>query len=179
MAFSIWEYLRERARNATLAGIQDALDIAEDGDFEGAQKAAAHRLTTRLSGQAVVVQLPEPESVTTEQRAPEQGKVNPPPPIRGRTFGEGLETAQARHQAPAQTPVPGEGPDPFAERLTAALPKPEPARGPEPQDRRGPTRNGRLNDPAPALSEFDPPPAAQPGAPERRKRGRPRKDQGG
>ena len=48
MAFSIWEYLRERARNATLAGIQDALDIAEDGDFESGQRAAAGRLTARL-----------------------------------------------------------------------------------------------------------------------------------
>ena len=93
MAFSIWEYLRERARNATLAGIQDALDIAEDGDFESSQKAAAGRLTARLSGQAVV-ELPEPVIVTTGEPGAEEGNIHPPPPaVQGRTFGQGIEPA--------------------------------------------------------------------------------------
>lgn len=49
MAFSIWEYLRERTRDAVLAGFQDALDIAEQGDTEGSQHAAANRLRQRLA----------------------------------------------------------------------------------------------------------------------------------
>ena len=165
MAFSIWEYLRERARNATLAGIQDALDIAEDGDFESGQKAAAARLTARLSGQAVV-ELPEPVIVTTGERGPEEGKIHPPLPVQGRTFGQGLEPAQAATPAP----------DPFAERLNGPLPSTGPPRGTEPQERRGPSRNGRLDGQAPPLPE--PPSTAKPEAPERRKRGRPRKDEG-
>ena len=180
MGFSIWEYFRERARNATLAGIQDALDIAEDADFEAGQKAAADRLTARLGGQ-VVKQLPEPEGVAAGPRAPEPGASGPeaggatfPPPARGRAFGEGLDTAQAGPRAPAPTPDPGGGPDPFAERLAAPLPP-----RPEPQDRRGPARNGRPDGRAPALPESGPSPAARPETPERRKPGRPRKDQGG
>jgi hypothetical protein len=164
MAFSIWEYLRERARNATLAGIQDALDIAEDGDFESGQKAAADRLTARLSGQALVV-LPEPVNVTTGQRGAEEAAIPSPPPVQGRNFGQGLEP-----KAPTQTP------DPFADRLSGPLPSPGQPRLAEPQERRGPSRNGRLDGQAPPLSE--PPPAPKPESPERRKRGRPRKDEG-
>ncbi len=163
MAFSIWEYLRERARNATLAGIQDALDIAEDGDFEGSQRAAADRLTARLSGQ-VVHELPEPVIATTGKREPEDETIHPSLPVQGRTFGQGLEPAKAPAQAP----------DPFEERLSGPLPSPGPPRLTEPQERRGPSRNGRLDGQAPPLPE--PPP--KPEAPERRKRGRPRKDEG-
>ncbi len=166
MAFSIWEYLRERARNATLAGIQDALDIAEDGDFEGSQKAAAGRLTARLGGQAVH-ELPEPVIVTTGERVAEKAGIHPPLPVRGQTFGQGIEPS----------PAPARAPDPFEERLSGPLSKPEPERGQEPQERRGPSRNGPLPGPTSLLPE--PPPAAKPEAPERRKRGRPRKDEGG
>lgn len=49
MAFSIWEYLRERTRDAVLAGFQDALDIAEKDDTEGSQHSAARRLGSRLA----------------------------------------------------------------------------------------------------------------------------------
>ena len=49
MPFSIWEYLRERTRDAVLAGIQDALDIAEEGDAAGGQHQAAKRLWSRLA----------------------------------------------------------------------------------------------------------------------------------
>jgi len=170
MAFSIWEYFRERARNATLAGIQDALDIAEDGDFESRQQAAADRLTARLSGQAVK-QLPEPVNIALGEREPEDGKIPSPPPVRGRTFGQGLE--------PSQAPAQAQGPDPFEERLSGPLPSPESRRGPEPQERRGPSSNGRLSGGQPSSRpEFDPPPVVQPEPPERRKRGRPRKDEG-
>lgn len=162
MAFSLWEYLRERTRDAVLAGMQDALDIAEDGDFESGQKAAAGRLTARLGGQAVQ-KLPEPVIVTTGERGAEEGRIHVlPPAVQGRTFGQGLEPTQA--------------PDPFEERLSGPPPRPEPERGTEPQERRGPSRNGRLD--GQALSLSDPPPDSKPEAPERRKRGRPRKDEG-
>lgn len=49
MAFSIWEYIRERTRDAVLAGIQDAMDIAEQGDTDGSQHGKASELTSRLN----------------------------------------------------------------------------------------------------------------------------------
>jgi hypothetical protein len=49
MPLSIWEYLRQRARDAVLAGFQDALDVAEQGDTEGSQHDAARRLVARLA----------------------------------------------------------------------------------------------------------------------------------
>ena len=111
-------------------------------------------------------ELPEPVIATTGKRGPEDETIHPSLPVQGRTFGQGLEPAKAPAQAP----------DPFAERLSGPLPSPGPPRGTEPQERRGPSRNGRLDGQAPPLSE--PPPAAKPEAPERRKRGRPRKDEG-
>jgi hypothetical protein len=49
MAFSIWEYLRERTRDAVLAGMQDAMDIVEQDDTSGSQHAPARQLASRLS----------------------------------------------------------------------------------------------------------------------------------
>lgn len=159
MAFSLWEYLRERTRDAVLAGMQDALDIAEEGDPPGGQRAAADRLTARRSSRALT-HFPEPEDATTAPGGPEDGAVNPGPSRPSRNIGEGLEPTQATPQTP----------DPFTERLSGAIPPPALP------DRRGPSRNGRLDGQALFLS--DPPPDSKPEAPERRKRGRPRKDEG-
>lgn len=49
MPLSIWEYLRQRTRDAVLAGFQDALDIAEQADTEGSQHDAAKRLLAKLA----------------------------------------------------------------------------------------------------------------------------------
>jgi hypothetical protein len=49
MPLSIWDYLRQRTRDAVLAGIEDALDIAEQGQTSGEDQRAAARLTARLS----------------------------------------------------------------------------------------------------------------------------------
>ena len=51
MPFSIWEYLRQRTRDAVLAGFQDALDVAEQDDTEGSQHDAARRLVAKLSAE--------------------------------------------------------------------------------------------------------------------------------
>jgi len=195
MQFSIWDYLKERAKKATLAGVAEALEELEDGDSEASHQAAADRLRARLGGQAVR-QLPAPESVTTEEPAgmvpvPDGTEAKPPPATvngrskaptptaRSRGFGEGLEPTPPERPALTQTPAPAKKPDPFEERLNGAIPSPAPRATPPAQERRGPSRNGH----GPALPEFDPPPrafeppAAEPEAPERRKRGRPRKDE--
>jgi hypothetical protein len=52
MPLSIWEYLRERARDAVLAGIQDAMDIAEQGDTNGSQHTRAIEFASRLTPDA-------------------------------------------------------------------------------------------------------------------------------
>lgn len=49
MPFSVWEYLRERTRDAVLAGINDALDVAEQGDANGGQHEAATKLRSRVA----------------------------------------------------------------------------------------------------------------------------------
>ena len=50
MPFSLWDYLRERTRDAVLAGFQDALDIVEQDDTEASQHATARRLSAKLAG---------------------------------------------------------------------------------------------------------------------------------
>ena len=49
MPISIWEYLRERARDAVLAGIKDAMDVVEQGDTNGSQHDQANGLASRLN----------------------------------------------------------------------------------------------------------------------------------
>jgi hypothetical protein len=67
MAFSIWEYLRARTRDAVLAGMHDALDIAEQGDTNGSQHLAAKQLASRLNA-TEARGLPEPSQNGSESR---------------------------------------------------------------------------------------------------------------
>jgi hypothetical protein len=66
---SIWEYIRERSRDAVLAGFQDAMDIVENGDTNGSQHGAAGKLTSRF-GQAEPKQLTEAPAGDGPQEAP-------------------------------------------------------------------------------------------------------------
>jgi hypothetical protein len=50
VGLSIWEYIRDRARDAVLAGIHDALDVAEQGDTNGSQHSAAEQFASRFIG---------------------------------------------------------------------------------------------------------------------------------
>ncbi len=59
MAFSIWEYLRARTRDAVLAGINDAVDIVEQGETDDSQHQAAKQLRARLA-RVEARGLPEP-----------------------------------------------------------------------------------------------------------------------
>ena len=43
MPLSIWEYIRERTKDAVLAGMQDAMDIVEQGDTNGSSAHAGPR----------------------------------------------------------------------------------------------------------------------------------------
>ena len=54
MMLSVWEYLRERTRDAVLAGFQDALDIVEGDDTNGSQHDQAKKLLSRFRGTAAV-----------------------------------------------------------------------------------------------------------------------------
>ena len=201
MQFSIWDYLKERARKATLAGVAEALEELEGENSESSHEAGAERLRARLGGQ-VVKRLEEPENLTTRQpaapvpvREPETGHSNGratiPPPAQRPRFNEAFEPTPAPPPTPRQIPTQAPTPktDPFEERLNGPVPKAGPPQGAAPRpvatsqqtpgpkkpsapvESRDPSRNGH----GPALPEFDPPPAEQP-SPERRKRGRPRKD---
>ena len=54
---SIWEYLRQRTRDAVLAGFQDALDVTEQNDQADSEYEAATKLRRRL-GAASALALP-------------------------------------------------------------------------------------------------------------------------
>ena len=49
---SIWDYLRQRTRDAVLAGFQDALEVAEQNDQGGSEYEAARKLRHRLAAMA-------------------------------------------------------------------------------------------------------------------------------
>jgi len=84
MPLSIWEYLRQRTRDAVLAGFQDALDIAEQAGTEGSQHDAAKRLVSKLAGspEGELKQLPSAsmkgEAGATPPAAPHEGRVEAP-----------------------------------------------------------------------------------------------------
>ena len=84
MPLSIWEYLRQRTRDAVLAGFQDALDIAEQADTEGSQHDAAKRLVSKLAGSpgGDLKQLPiasmNGEAATPPPVAPHEGRAEAP-----------------------------------------------------------------------------------------------------
>ena len=122
MPLSIWEYLRERTRDAVLAGFQDALDIAEQGDTNGSQHAAATQLRTRL-GAPETTQLPIP-SVNGEARTEDSPREltqaveeAPNGPAEHPSFDDELESRlddaaapQNGRQRPSQAPQRGDAP---------------------------------------------------------------------
>jgi hypothetical protein len=91
MPLSIWEYIRERTRNAVLAGMQDAMDIVEQGDTNGAQHQKAMEFSSRLTTEAkqlpaasmngaeangeAVAHPPTRSSPTTTEEAPQRPAV--------------------------------------------------------------------------------------------------------
>jgi hypothetical protein len=109
MPLSLWEYIRERTKDAVLAGFQDAMDIVEQGDTNGAQHTRALEFASRLRPDAK--QLPSasmngtPEAVATTDKAPTR-------PADASSFDDELEkrldsagrqTGQERTQTPPQT----------------------------------------------------------------------------
>ena len=129
MPLSIWEYLRERTRDAVLAGFQDALDIAEQGDTNGSQHAAATQLRTRL-GAPETTQLPIP-SVNGEART-EDSPREPTQAVEKAPNGSAehpsfddelesrLECRSPAERPPAAFPGPSEGRRSAAEAREAA-----------------------------------------------------------
>ena len=169
MNFSIWDYIRQRTRNAVLSGIQDAMDFVEQGDTNGEQHAKAGELASKLNPPKGLPGV-TPESDQTDASPPEAAQEAPGAAVNGstgRTAEPESPAAQPAAQAPKQTspsttpPAPRPKQDPFDDELERRLqdaavppPRPSPAR---PED-------GRV------LKDADGKPL--------RKRGRPRKDAG-
>ena len=169
MPFSVWDYLRERVRDAFLAGIQDALDIAETGDDAPAQQASADRLVGRLAGanpRQLIASVPQPASGTQPEAAPQVAAG--PQATAGPHGGSGPQTKAGVSPRPGSQPAsatavvrdrPGAkepSPDPLEEEFEERFRRVEENR----------PQNGRLNDPNGSQVPDIP----------RRKRGRPRKD---
>lgn len=152
MPLSVWEYLRARTRDAVLAGIEDALDIAEQGDTNGNQSDAANRLVAKLSA-TEAAGLPEPS-------------------LNGN--GKHHETAvrNGTVETPRRPTEPAAGDDELESRIDAAASQraqesPSPAARPgDGQSGVGPTQN----------AEEKPPASLPPGRITNRKRGRPPKN---
>ena len=148
MAFSIWEYLRARTRDAVLAGINDALDVAEQGDMNGSQHLAATQLASRLA--------------TTEAR----GLPEP-----SRNGSEGAAAHRSPLEAPTRPTEPAAFDDELERRIDAAASQRADER-PEtvvrPRDGQSPL--------APPTDAEQPPAAVPPGRITNRKRGRPPKN---
>lgn len=134
MPFSIWDYLRQRTKDAVLAGIQDAMDTVEQGDSNGSQHAAANQLTARL-GTPEVNQLPsasingQAESVDGDGAAQASTKA-PQKPAEPSSFDDDLERridAAASQNGPESGPASG----PETPRITT-----RPRRGRPPKNSR-------------------------------------------
>ncbi len=54
---SIWDYFRQRTRDAVLAGMQDALEVAEQNDQASSEYEAAMKLKSRLAATAEATKL--------------------------------------------------------------------------------------------------------------------------
>lgn len=153
MPFSIWEYLRERARDAVLAGIQDAMDAVEQDDTNGSQHAQANGLTSRLnppkqltatgSGSATSGATADTTTPETAQEAPQKATAAAPSPAPGKA-----------------RPMPDEFDDELEKRLQDSASAPATATG---GTTTKPTQPTKLHSPN-----------GQP----LKKRGRPRKDAG-
>ncbi len=157
MPFSVWEYLRDRTRDAVLAGFQDALDIAEQGDTDGSQHAAARQLTTRL-GMPEAQPVPSAsmngrnangEETTTQSRI----ELTEAP---SRLAPVARAAALARPAAVVRPAEPAAFDDELENRLDAA--GPQPSHGPQ--------------------NDWQTSPRALPPSQPPRRRGRPRKDEG-
>lgn len=103
MPLSVWEYLRARTRDAVLAGIQDALDVAEQGDTNGSQSEVAERLVAKLSA-TETAGLPEP-SLNGNGKHHETG------------------TRNGTLEALRRPPEPAAGDDELERRIDAAAPQ--------------------------------------------------------
>ncbi len=156
MPLSIWEYLRERTRDAVLAGFQDALDIAEQGDTNGSQHDAARQLTSRL-GMPEAQPLPS-ASVNGRNATGEAPTTQPQSVITeapNRLAPVARAAAVARPEAVLRPAEPAAFDDELQKRLDAA--GPNPSHGPQDERQTAPTSR----------------PPSQP----TRRRGRPRKDE--
>jgi hypothetical protein len=137
--FSIWDYIRQRTRDAVLSGIQDAMDFVEQGDTNGEQHAQASQLASKLNppkglpGEPAAVETTAEEADQKAQGAMVNGlvarKADPPPQAPQRA-------AQAAKPKPAPAPPPPERPKAesfdgeLEQRLQdAAIPPPSPPTG--------------------------------------------------
>lgn len=150
MPLSVWEYLRARTRDAVLAGIQDALDVAEQGDTNGSQSDAANKLVAKLSA-SEAVGLPEPS-------------------LNGNGKHHETEFRNGTLEAPRRPTEAAEGDDELERRINAAA---SPRAEERPADR--PRHVQPSVEPQPR-SEDGAPPSVPPGRITNRKRGRPPKN---
>lgn len=160
MAFSIWEYIRERTRDSVLAGIQDAMDHVEQGDTNGSQHARASELAARLN---------PPKGLPAEGMAAES------------QAEQGLQEAVQKAPGAAANGAVGESATaakPSARRAAQPAKKSAPPSRPK-SDAFDDEFEGRLAAAAtPENGQQQTPPAGSDGSrmTDRKKRGRPRKD---
>ena len=118
MGLSIWEYIRERARDAVLAGVHDALDVAEQGDTNGSQHLAAEQLASRFIGlkqllnTSVNGEQPEAEASTAADEVEAGLTEAPRSPVEPSSFDDELEKRLAAAAAGPDNAAQGDGATP-------------------------------------------------------------------
>ncbi len=150
MPLSIWEYLRARTRDAVLAGFQDALDVAEQGDTNGSQSDAAKQLVAKLAA-TEAAGLPEPS-------------------LNGNGKHRETEVRNGTLETPRRPTEPAAGDDELEMRIDAAASQRAQER---PVDR---PRHGQPSVAPTQLAEDRPSASVPPGRITNRKRGRPPKN---
>jgi len=117
---SIWNYFRQRTKNAVLAGFHDALDIVDQGDGGEAQHQAAAMLRARVKA-TVTPQLEH--SVRTAEPQPEQEEspqVQPASNVVDEAIDARLDAKSSPQPTTQPTPThqarPDGGPPPFTRK---------------------------------------------------------------
>lgn len=169
MNFSIWDYIRQRTRNAVLSGIQDAMDFVEQGDTNGEQHAKAGELASKLNppkGLPGVTPANDLAGTSTLEAAQEASgaavngsvdRIADPPPPTAQRAAQTAKPTPAPPTPPASRPTQDSFDDELERRLEDVAIPPTPSMPPRSED-------GRV------LKNADGKPL--------RKRGRPRKDSG-
>ena len=117
---SIWDYLRQRTRDAVLAGFQDALEVTEENDHADSEYEAAKKLRHRL-GAASALELPRQSALPPVAVAEGQGSTSAEADVN--TVDDLIDARLNGAVAPDAVPPPVPGSQPHPARRKRGRPR--------------------------------------------------------